>query len=86
MKSVGEITSEIWPVVSFFTHFGENLTLTFCQGHKHLGAFMGCTLVPSMKSVGVIASEIRTVLCFFTYFWEHLTLTFDLDIDILSLF
>ena len=29
MKSVGEIGSEIGPVLWFFTHFGENLTLTF---------------------------------------------------------
>ena len=28
MKSVGEIASEIWPVLYFFTHFFENLTLT----------------------------------------------------------
>ena len=29
MKSVGEIASEVWPVLCFFTHFWENLTLTF---------------------------------------------------------
>ena len=29
MKSVGEIASEIGPVLWGFTHFGENLTLTF---------------------------------------------------------
>ena len=30
MKSVGEIASKIYPV-------GENLTLTFSQGHRQLG-------------------------------------------------
>ena len=29
MESVGEITSNIWPVVEYFTHFWEILTLTF---------------------------------------------------------
>ena len=29
MKSMTEIASEIWPVDSFFVHFGANLTLTF---------------------------------------------------------
>ena len=29
MKSVGQIASEKCPVLSFFTHFLENLTLTF---------------------------------------------------------
>ena len=54
------------------------MTLTFGQGHKHLGHWMriyGLTLVPSMKSVGEIASEIYSVLWFFTYFLENLTLT-----------
>ena len=29
MKSVGEISSKIWPVIYYLTHFGEILTLTF---------------------------------------------------------
>ena len=29
MKCVREIASKIWPVLWFFMHFGENLTLTF---------------------------------------------------------
>ena len=32
MKSVVEIASEIWPVLWFFTHFLESLTLTFDLG------------------------------------------------------
>ena len=37
MKSVGEIASKIWPVVYYLTKFGEILTLTFGQRHRHLG-------------------------------------------------
>ena len=66
MKSVAEITSEIGPVLWFFTHFLENLTLTFALdlGAKVIGtwviecALLDCTLVPCMKCVGEIVSEI----------------------------
>ena len=53
----------------FFTHFWENLTLTF-DLDQIIGtwviecALLDCTLVPSMKSVGEIASEIGPVLWF----------------------
>ena len=48
MKSVGEIASKIWPVVYHLTHFGEMLTLTFGQPHRHLGhkiSDMACCLI-----------------------------------------
>ena len=64
MKSVGEIASEIWPVVYYLTRFGEILILTFDLDQRSrssaLGCIkcvlLGCTLVPGMKSVGEIAS------------------------------
>ena len=74
MKCVGEIAYKIWPVLWFFTHFEENLTLTFdldlwpWPWVKVIGtwviecALLGCTMVPSMKSVGEIASEIWPIL------------------------
>ena len=87
MKSVGEIASEIWPVLWFFTHFCEKFYLNLWPWPKVkvIGtwviecALMGCTLVPSVKSVGEIASEIWQVVWWFTHFGEILTLTFDLD-------
>ena len=62
MKSVGEISSEIWSIVYFFYHFVENFS--FDLSVKVIGtlvseyALMVCTLVPSIKSVSEIASEI----------------------------
>ena len=83
MKSVGEIASEIWPVLWYFTHFGENLTLTLIkgQGHRHLGHWMrliGLYLGTKYEVCSEIASEIWPVLWFFTHFGVNLTLTYDL--------
>ena len=84
MKSVGEIASEIGPVLWFITHLWENLTLTFDLDQPKVKvivtwvidcALLDCTLVQSMKSVGKIASEILPVLCLFYPFWGK----FDLD-------
>ena len=73
MKSVGEITSEIWPDVKFL-HFFENFDLDLWPwtSVKVIGtwviicAILGCTLVPCIKSVGEIASEIWPIFSFFS--------------------
>ena len=86
MRSVGEIASEIWTVLWFFTHFfGKfDLDLWHWPWVKVIStwvnecALLGCTLEPCMKSVDEIASEIWPALWCFTHFWTNLTLTFDL--------
>ena len=59
MKFVGEIVSMIWPVVKYFTHFLEILTLTFdLDPTSALGSLNVPYLVHNRKSVGEIASKI----------------------------
>ena len=81
MKSVGKIASEIWPILCFFTHIGENLTLTFDLDQISTWVIectlLGCTLVPSMKCVGEIASKVWPVICFFFY---PFLAKFDIDL------
>ena len=46
MKSVGEIASKIWPVLWFFTHFWENLTLTFDLDLRSRSSALGSLNAP----------------------------------------
>ena len=79
MKSVGEIASDIWPVVySILPILGNfwpwSLTLTKSHGHRHLGHWMRLIrlYISTMYEVCAdeIASEIWPVLQFFTHFEE----------------
>ena len=46
MKSVGEIASEIWPVLCLFMHFWENLTLTFDLDRRSRSSALGSMNAP----------------------------------------
>ena len=87
MKSVGEITSEIWPDVKFLHFFWKlwpwPMTLNFGQGHRHLGHWMRLIVLYLSTKYEVCKwnslQDITSSLFFYT-FWENLTLTFDLEL------
>ena len=83
-KSIGEIASEIRPVLCFLPILEKfDLDLWPWSKVKVIGicviewAFLGCTLVPSMKFVGKIASEIQPIIYVLIPFWGNLTLICD---------
>ena len=74
---VGEIASEIWPVLWFFTHFWTNLTLTLTQGlgHRHLGHWMCLIWLYLVTKYEVCRWNSIRDMAHLCRFW-----TFDLDL------